>query len=120
MGPTNGHHTCSSGDYRDSDMAPSTAFSVLAHAHRRGVLYYFLKQETGLGELDQICGFMSDNLTSVSADPEAIETALCHQHLPKLEDTGLIEYDLRSATVCYDGDPLVEQCLSLVSHQDFD
>lgn len=35
-------------------------------------------------------------------------STLRHQHLPKLEETGMIEYDDGSGDLWYDGDSLLE------------
>jgi hypothetical protein len=83
-----------------------TVCELLANATRRATLLYFVEHETDVAELAEL-------VEHIHADVEAVTTLdqarrkLAHQHLPKLADHGVIEYDERSETVRYwDGERL--------------
>lgn len=93
-----------------------TVFEVLSHHRRRYVLYY----------LDRMPGSVADRTLLVDAvrhcessrrdsgeEPAAtvVEMDLHHNHLPRLEDAGLVDYDRRDGTVRFRGRRFVGEWL---------
>lgn len=58
----------------------------------RGVLYYLIR-EGGRAELDEL------GCSALEADDECATSRLHHVVLPKLDDVGLLTYDLETHTV---------------------
>lgn len=77
--------------------------TLLSHRRRRNVLYYL--SEHDLASLDTLAttiaarelGIPSEGVPN--ADRQAVLVDLYHNHLPKLADRGLIEYDDRSGAI---------------------
>lgn len=67
-------------------------FETLDDDRCRGVLYY-LVQEGGRAELDEL------GRSALEADDECATSRLHHVVLPKLDDVGLLTYDLETHTV---------------------
>ncbi|GAA0259012.1 hypothetical protein GCM10009000_089910 [Halobacterium noricense] len=76
------------------------------------ILEHLQKTERGTATLSELT-------TSIQTQGDEIESAqqgrsvLLHQHLPKLADHGLIDYDHRSETVRYRDDSQIERLLEL-------
>lgn len=82
-------------------------FDVLAHSHRRYVLYYLRTNGEGVA-LDTLAAMLANELegpsaTGTSDTTEHIEVTLRHTHLPKLADAGLITFDADTNSVELDG-----------------
>lgn len=97
----------------------NAVFDLLADETRRHVLYYLTDVAGGAATTADI----ADHLRAVdpesrSAEREAVLVGLHHQHLPRLEAPGVVEYDDPGGSVRYLGDPLVEECLALVAPWD--
>lgn len=77
----------------------SDAFDLLRDARRRGVLYTVARK--GRTHVSEIARRISawQSTRGEEVDASAVETALVHSHLPKLEDAGVIEYDTDDRTV---------------------
>lgn len=73
----------------------SELLSGLSRRRRREVLYYLVEHE--LADLESVAGRIARR--ERGADPEAVRIDLVHNHLPKLADRGLIEYDPRNGTI---------------------
>ncbi|MFC4989982.1 MULTISPECIES: DUF7344 domain-containing protein [Saliphagus] len=73
----------------------SELLSGLSRRRRREVLYYLVEHE--LADIESIAGRIARR--ERGADPEAVRIDLAHNHLPKLADRGLIEYDPRSGAI---------------------
>jgi hypothetical protein len=94
---------------------------VLRHARRRAVLSH-LATEPSSAEIRSGKTYTLEELTDAVAavetsdetrTPEKIQTeiriSLHHQHLPHLDDCGLLDYEFGDNTVRYHGHPLVEE-----------
>lgn len=81
----------------------NTVFELLSRSRCRYVTYYFLKnQHTNVEQLSrQITAWeRSVSLDSVSErEQRPVKTSLIHDHLPRLAEHGLLEYDRRSGDV---------------------
>lgn len=91
-------------------------FEVLANRWRRCALYYLAEMPGMVAERSQVVEAIRyaeaaerDPADVPSSDSVALE--LHHDHLPRLEDVGVIEYDRRQGTVRYHGRPSVEEWL---------
>ncbi|MFC6719352.1 hypothetical protein ACFQGT_03555 [Natrialbaceae archaeon GCM10025810] len=77
--------------------------ALLADARRRYVLYHFLKNQRGSAEelAPQIAawerGVSVDEVDQSAVD--RVSVALVHNHLPRLADHGIVDYDARSGDV---------------------
>lgn len=86
-------------DPSTADLTATDIFSVLAADRRRNILHY-LAQRPGsvpLGELAEQVAVWEDDPTYDQY--ERILTSFHHQHLPKLVEAGLVEYDVEQETV---------------------
>ncbi len=88
-------------------------FRLLADRHRRYTLYYLDAAESDVVTLDEIARYIAEQTHTDAGDRERsneitherLRTRLHHNHLPKLAETSLIEYDARSQTVRDWGEP---------------
>lgn len=76
------------------------ACSVLATDTRRAVLAYFDASAAQTASLDDLAEYVVTR-QSDALSREQVRLRLHHAELPKLADAGLIDYDVRSATVRY-------------------
>ncbi|WP_209019550.1 DUF7344 domain-containing protein [Halorussus marinus] len=77
-------------------------FGILANGQRRQILAYLVETDDGVATLPELADRIADG-----EDPERATLRLHHNHLPKLEDEGFVEYDARSETVRYRGSQAV-------------
>jgi len=86
-----------------SSFDQDTVRSILSNARRRYLLYHFLENDYGnVTEIAlQVAAWEGD--TSIEDVPEdhyhRIKASLAHNHLPRLADHGVIEYDARSGDI---------------------
>lgn len=90
--------------------------SALADTHRRYILYYLQEEERAslTSVAQQIAAWKQDRPPAEVQDGvvDDLEIRLYHNHLPRLEDMCLIEYDDRSKQMVFRDPPeLVELCL---------
>jgi len=74
----------------------SALFSALSHRRRRIVCYHL--RETGSADLPSLVDTVTGWLTvgpgpDESVDTDAVRIDLHHVHLPKLDESGLVDYD---------------------------
>ena len=85
-------------------------FDALARTDRRAVIQFFRDESTEEVTLDDlVTGIVNGSYW----DTDESHARLCLHHfaLPKLADTGILDYDPRSKTIRYRGRPAVEQLL---------
>ncbi|WP_137283642.1 DUF7344 domain-containing protein [Halorussus salinisoli] len=94
-------------------------FEVLADGHRRHVLGYLTGIDDEVAAFSELVEHVADNLAEETTDDhERVAMNLHHNHIPKLEDANVVEYDLRSETVRYRGGPVVADWVELaLSHE---
>ncbi|WP_217471954.1 DUF7344 domain-containing protein [Haloterrigena gelatinilytica] len=86
-------------------------FELLADRRRRYALYYLQTASDDVVGFDAVVTQLANWETRLETEPtndhrEEIEIALHHEHLPKLEDHDIIDYDSESETIRYrDGFP---------------
>lgn len=76
------------------------AYEAIADEDRRHIISTLLDSEL-VATVDELM----DAIGAATTDSESLRLKLYHQHLPKLEDVGLIEYDWRSGDVVLAADP---------------
>lgn len=82
-------------------------FGVLSHRRRRYALSYLQDVNDDVATLSELAEWMTTREADGRGDRHGtVATALHHVHLPKLVETGLIDYDARSETVRYHGTEL--------------
>jgi DNA-binding transcriptional ArsR family regulator len=96
-------------------------FEVLADAQRRQILAYLDATDDDVAAYSDLIEHVADDSAEASTDDrDRIAVGLHHNHLPKLADAGVVEYDSRSETVRYRGGPVVSEWLDLVRSYDSD
>lgn len=93
-------------------------FEPLCRRRRRYALYALYRNGDSGVELDELAsrvrGLEGDEHES---DPDEIEDALRDRHLPKLIETHVVEFDERTDTVRYRGQPSLEKW---IEHAEFE
>ncbi|NEU57626.1 hypothetical protein [Halorussus sp. MSC15.2] len=82
-------------------------FEVLADRHRRRVLEYLGGTDDGVAAFSELVEHVAESDGDSTDDHGRVEVDLHHNHLPKLDDENLVEYDSRSKTVRYRAGPAV-------------
>lgn len=77
---------------------------VLSHERRRYVVYYLQGSATDVVALDELVSTVGDWQTPPETEPTDdyltdVERTLRHQHLPKLEAHGIVDFDPRTGTI---------------------
>ncbi|WP_049926603.1 ArsR/SmtB family transcription factor [Halopiger goleimassiliensis] len=114
-----GHRTPREKSPTASGTAPTTAervdgaFSLLTDARRRRVLYALVALEDPVTDRSTVA--VLANVLGVAPPDEPTPTIsepdLHHDHLPTLEEAGVVEYDPRQGTVRYVGVPFDEELI---------
>lgn len=86
---------------------------VLADGHRRQVLRYFQRGNEDVASVETLIGYVIKEGEGTHTYTQ-LEQEFHHILLPKLVDCGLVEYDERSRTVRYDGNPQLERILTVL------
>lgn len=84
-------------------------FSVMANQRRRYVLYYLHDTARDAVECSKLAEVVAQWETATGDEPsddhqEEVKIALQHNHLPKMEAHGIIDYDPRSEMIRYRDD----------------
>ena len=79
-------------------------FRALGDPLRREILCLMDAKEESTVDTDQMCDLLT---TMYDTSEQRVTTALEHNHLPRLRDVGLIDYDERSGVIRYDEKELV-------------
>ena len=100
-------------DHRStSDHTVSTVCELLANPTRRAAVQSLIAEETDTAELDTLVEHVHEEVDAVTT-PEQARIALVHNHLPRLADYDIIEYDRHSESVHYHETPHLERYLTL-------
>ena len=92
-------------------------FDALARTDRRAVIQFFRDESTEEVTLDElVTGIVYGSYWNT--DESHARVCLQHSTLPRLADTGILDYDPRSETVKYRRQPAVEQLLDAISETD--
>jgi len=77
-----------------ADASLSELFEILSHEYRRHVLWVLAHPET---RTDAAVGV--DLFAGTGDDPDILRLALLHNHLPKLDDHGLVDWNPETETL---------------------
>lgn len=109
-------------NHRDMNLA-ATALSVdailslLADHQRRDLLRHLIESPEQTATLEECVQHIlqrEEERTGQCPGHEQVETALHHIHLPKLEQTNILEYDSRSQVLRYRGHERLEAWLDRI------
>lgn len=108
-----------------SSLPRDEVFEVLSNARRRCALQYLKQQDDRRVELrelvDHVTAWENDTTTAEidSAERKRVYTALRQNHLPKLDDAGIIEYEhMRGEVELTEDAREVQMYLEFVPHND--
>lgn len=88
-------------------------FGVLADPMRREVIRYCADHANEPTDLDTIVDYLAEQRRDEDpVDRDRIAIRLHHLHLPKLAETGLVEFDPESGRLEYRSNDAIESCLS--------
>lgn len=88
-------------------------FRVLVDSERRTILAHLSEAQSETASLDELANVLaSDSATS----QERARIRLHHTHLPKLDATAVIDYDVRTTTVRYHGHRHLEAILDSIEN----
>jgi len=76
------------------DASLSELFEILSHKHRRHVLWVLAHPDTRTDATISATRF-----TDTGDEPDVLQLALRHNHLPKLDDHGLVDWDPEAETL---------------------
>ncbi len=91
-------------DSMEGQLSQDTVFDILSNARRRYVLYY-LRQQSEPIELTDLAEHVAawENETDIESmgeqERKRVYVSLYQTHIPKLADTGLVEYDKEAGIV---------------------
>lgn len=97
-------------------------FGLLSDRRRRYVLRSLIETTDGVAEFDHLVDRVVELERAANDDPpedhrQRVAIALHHVHLPRLIETGVVEYDWRNETVRYEGDDGIEACLAVLAER---
>lgn len=92
---------------RETERTLDHLFRLLADRHRRYTLYYLNTTEFDVVTLDEVADYAAERDQKDTEEQERmndtlherIRMYLHHNHLPKLAEAGLIDYDTRNQTI---------------------
>lgn len=99
-----------------------TIFGLLSCRRCRFTLYC-LHDSTGVVELDDLVGdvtTMENNSGPGTVERGSVRMGLCERHLPRLDTTGIIDYDDRSGSIRYRGQPALTEWLEHARYKELD
>lgn len=86
-----------SGSVDELGAAIANGFGALGHAVRRRVLA--LLADRGVSNRSEIAEELATDPAVSAEEADRLNVSLHHNHLPKLDDCGYVEYDVRSGDV---------------------
>jgi hypothetical protein len=117
------HHARVADFAAEADDSLDSVFELLANHHRRHALVYLAGMNDETASVSEVLDYVvARNADSVEDlhEAEDVASALHHVHLPKLEAAGVVDYDVRSDTIRYHGQPLLEEGLALAERMESD
>ena len=99
----------------DGDIAPSTSdlHAILSSGERRLVLQFFRDRPERVAAIDDLADYVVDRRDGVD-DPTEAKLTLHHVTLPKLAESGVLDYDHRSCVARYRGHARLEALLERI------
>jgi len=87
-------------------------FGLLADWRRRAVCLYFAADEVSAADVETLATAVAQRgmgCAEIDPDESDVRDALVEDHLPELDRAGVLDFDERSGTVRYWGQPTVEK-----------
>lgn len=96
---------------------------LLRHEQRRAIITYFDQETTDRASFDDLVEYIvssdSKKGTTSAEHHKRVTIGLLHNHLPRLADAGVLEYDQRSETIRYWGDSRLETLLETTPSDEY-
>jgi hypothetical protein len=108
-------------DSRDGEARPfiDDVFRVLADWRRREICRFFVETDADSASVDDLAILVAGCRPADADGPppphDELVAGLEDRHLPRLDAAGVVDYDSRSGTVRYWGQPTVEKWLEHVT-----
>jgi DNA-binding transcriptional ArsR family regulator len=114
MSSGNGHPQPDEDGTGEHTLGVDDVFTALAAMRRREVVYELGQRPEGVATVDELVDRLLAREEDTLAEPpvnhrERVTAALLHNHLPRLDELGVVEFDRRSGTVRFRGDAAVEE-----------
>lgn len=96
--------TESSDDGSETAISKEEMLEILSDHHRRILLEYLASEADPTVSLDEAVIYVTDQLGEKSDSrphEDDVNASLHHRHIPRLADSGLVEFDERSETIRY-------------------
>ena len=113
------------GGSSDDPRSIDDLFDTIAKRRARYALSHLESVSVNVVELDDLVDDVTEREVETGSAVESEEhrrrvaIALHHNHLPKLAEAAVIDYDPRTKTVRYWGDDRISECLELFDSSDF-
>ncbi|WP_231188993.1 hypothetical protein [Haladaptatus sp. DYF46] len=105
------------------NLSKEQVVGLLGHEQRRAIITYFDQKTTDRASVDDLVEYIvSSGLKRKNPSAEhreRVRIGLFHNHLPRLADAGVLEYDQRSETVRYWGDSRLETLLKVAPSDEY-
>lgn len=88
--------------------------SALSIECNRSVLVHFRQSGVDVASLEELAAAVAERRDRPGADVDSIALYLHHAGLPKLAETGIVDYDARGNTVRYRGHSLLGGSLEVL------
>ncbi|MFC6721304.1 DUF7344 domain-containing protein [Halobacteriaceae archaeon SHR40] len=99
------------GCYPEKSRVTNQLLDTLCHNLRREVIHYFENIEsTDTATVEELATHIARRVPEM--DQEQVSLELTHNHLPKLESNGWVEYETRTQCVRYHGHDSAEELLA--------
>lgn len=105
-------------DHDPSDEVPSAISDILdmlSDARCRVFIYGMMEYEDDVADYETVVELVDDVSAEMATEPiELSRQSLHHVILPKLKSKGVLEYDPRTETIRYYGDPMLDKYAELM------
>ncbi|WP_425604187.1 DUF7344 domain-containing protein [Halobellus salinisoli] len=94
-----------------------TVLQLVADRHRRQTIHHLRHEANGKATIDEVVDRLHNGRSDADGqtiDREQLAVQLCHAHLPKLADHGVVEFDPENRTVRYRPDDQFETILDVL------
>lgn len=116
MAPPKDNNGDSPGVPTSPEIDVNTLLRILANPTRRSIIEYLASTTETTVTLEEIAEYIADGSPDrEEVDPELTEIECHHNHLPKLSDAGVLQYDPLMGDVRYNRHRAVEQLLDAVA-----
>jgi len=105
------------GDSAVQPLSLDAVLEILSNYQRRAILHHLIDAPGHLHSLDELIAHLSRVETQRNGEPpgeDYLLSVLVHIHGPKLQQAGLIDYDVRSGEVRYHPHERVERLLEQI------